>query len=87
MDFDLLDPTPDEMRQMDALALQHQLTELRKLPRAVLDSVSMRLTIAAAQLTQRDQLEGAAVLHAARLLYVLAHETLTDGTTSGPQTG
>lgn len=78
MDLDSLDPTPDQWREMDRAALQRELTELRALPRAVLGNVSTRLTMAATQLGASGQVdESAAVLHVARLLYVLAHEALT----------
>lgn len=75
--FDKLDPTPEERREMDAQALREALTELRALPRAVLRSVSTRLTMSATTLANGGLPdEGQAVLQAARLLYVLAHEVL-----------
>lgn len=74
--FDLLDPTPEQRRQMDVLALHRELTELRQLPRATLDTLSTKLTIAATMLAGKDPNESACLLHTARVLHVLAHETL-----------
>lgn len=77
MDPDRLDPTPDQRREMDAAGIAHELAELRKLPRAVLRDVSTRLTMVATTMAQNGKPdESAAVLHSARLLYLLAHETL-----------
>jgi hypothetical protein len=71
------DPTDERWRELDAAALQHELTELRALPRAVLRAISTRLTIAATTLAAGGQVdESAAVLHTARLLYTLSREML-----------
>jgi hypothetical protein len=78
LDLDDLDPTDQRWREMDAAALQRELTELRALPRAVLGAVSTRLTMAATTLGAAGQVdESAAVLHTARLLYTLSREMLT----------
>ena len=70
------DPTDEEWREQDAVALHRELTELRALPRAVLEHVSTSLTMGAAMLAQRggEPDASAVMMHAARLLYVLAHE-------------
>jgi hypothetical protein len=76
-DYNDVDPTDERWREMDAAALQRELSELRALPRAVLTNVSTRLAMSATTLAGRGLVdESAAVLHASRLLYVLAHEML-----------
>jgi hypothetical protein len=77
-DLDDLDPTDQRWREMDARALQHELRELRGLPRAVLGAVSTRLTMAATTLAVNGLAdESQALLHTARLLYTLSREMLT----------
>jgi hypothetical protein len=77
-DLDDLDPTDERWREMDAAALQRELTELRALPRAVVGQVSTRLTMAATTLGASGRADEAAVLlHTSRLLYTLSREMLT----------
>lgn len=77
-DLDDLDPTDQRWRELDAAAIQRELTELRALPRAVLGQVSTRLTMASTTLAAHGHAdEAAALLHASRLLYTLSREMLT----------
>jgi predicted nucleic acid-binding Zn-ribbon protein len=73
--FARMEETEANPAAADAYALAHELAELRKLPRVITSEASTNLTLVASTLARGGRAELAqAMLHAARLLYVIANE-------------
>jgi len=69
------------MNRADNEALQHMLSQLRELGKPTLSTAATKLTHVATAIGIQPGLndQGAAVLFAAQLLYLLAHEDEDDG--------